>query len=106
MSKALHASSVLKELIQDHLDQECLIGKDPCLEDCNLDSIEVQAIKSTCAILEDVLNSYNDGDLGKYILDAISAMFLKLGASPIPTSYIINLILELIIFVIWSSLLK
>lgn len=81
-SKALHASSVLKELIQDYVDQEGLIDKDSHLEDCNLENIEVQAIKSTCAIFEDVLNGYN-GDLGKYILDVISALFLKLGMSPI-----------------------
>lgn len=79
-SKALHASSVLKELIQDYVDQEGLIDKDSHLEDCNLENIEVQAIKSTCAIFEDVLNGYN-GDLGKYILDVISALFLKLGTN-------------------------
>lgn len=85
VSKALHASSVVKELIQDYVDQECLIAlidKDSHLEDCNLENIEVQAIKSTCAIFEDVLDSC-DGDLGKYILDVISALFLKLGMSPI-----------------------
>ena len=85
MSKAVHASSVVKELIQDYVDQECLIAlidKDLHLEDCNLENIEVQAIKSTCAICEDVLNSC-DGDLGKYILDVISALFLKLGTSSI-----------------------
>lgn len=89
-SKALHASGILKELIQDHVDQECLIGKDPCLDDCNLESIEVQAIKSTCGVFEDVLNSY-DGDLGKYIIDVISDLFLKLGSFPVFTSYFINL---------------
>ncbi|KAL0555029.1 hypothetical protein IC582_008960 [Cucumis melo] len=85
VSKALHASSVVKELIQDYVDQECLIAlidKDSHLEDCNLENIEVQAIKSTCAIFEDVLDSC-DGDLGKYILDVISALFLKLGTTSI-----------------------
>ncbi|XP_023521029.1 RRP12-like protein [Cucurbita pepo subsp. pepo] len=91
-SKALHASGILKELIQDHVDQECLIGKDPCLDDCNLESIEVQAIKSTCGVFEDVLNSY-DGDLGKYIIDVISDLFLKLGTTSF--TYMKHILLKL-----------
>ncbi|KAK9290882.1 hypothetical protein L1049_009061 [Liquidambar formosana] len=78
-SAASQASSVLKELINLHMDRRNFsTDGNQQFEDEVKGSMEAIAIKSTCAVIEKVLGTC-DGIPNEHILAVISILFLKLG---------------------------
>ncbi|XP_059646290.1 uncharacterized protein LOC132291822 [Cornus florida] len=78
-STASHASIILKELINCHIDRRgCLIVEDQPV-DCEVNSsMESSALKSICGIFDHMLST-RGGIPNEYILAVVSVLFLKLG---------------------------
>ncbi|XP_060668704.1 uncharacterized protein LOC107431734 isoform X2 [Ziziphus jujuba] len=72
-STAAHASVILKQLINDHVDQASLV-----IDDGGQEKVEASEVKSICSIFENCLSTC-DGNPNEHILAVISALFLKLG---------------------------
>lgn len=77
---ASQASSILKELINRHVDEKTLLidGQLSDGEDEGARRFEARAIKAVCAALENVLEGYK-GIPPEHFLEIISALFLRLG---------------------------
>lgn len=75
---ASQASLIIKEMINHFMDQKVLfLDEHQSFEDVSQESEEADMIKSTCAIFENILSSYN-GIPNEHLLEVISALFLKL----------------------------
>ncbi|KAJ9184815.1 hypothetical protein P3X46_004503 [Hevea brasiliensis] len=75
---ASQASCIIKEIIKHFMDQKkLLLDESQSFEDVSQESEEADMIKSTCAIFENTLSSY-DGIPNEHLLEVISALFLKL----------------------------
>ncbi|KAF2307960.1 hypothetical protein GH714_033822 [Hevea brasiliensis] len=75
---ASQASCIIKEIINHFMDQKkLLLDESQSFEDVSQESEEADMIKSTCAIFENTLSSY-DGFPNEHLLEVISALFLKL----------------------------
>ncbi|XP_057982084.1 uncharacterized protein LOC131167333 isoform X2 [Malania oleifera] len=74
-STASRASSILKELINNHVDRRS-VNESQLPEEKG--SLELSAIISICAAFENVLNS-SSGIPNEHILGVISVLFIKLG---------------------------
>ncbi|CAL5420826.1 unnamed protein product [Camellia sinensis] len=77
-STASQASNTLKELINFHIRSNCLTIDNESVDDEVKHSMESSAVKSTCAIFENVLSSCG-GVPNEQSLAVISALFCKLG---------------------------
>lgn len=77
-STASQASNTLKELINFHIRCNCLTIDNESVDDEVKHSMESSAVKSTCAIFENVLSSCG-GVPNEQSLAVISALFRKLG---------------------------
>ncbi|KAL7169027.1 hypothetical protein ACSBR2_034119 [Camellia fascicularis] len=77
-STASQASNTLKELINFHIRRNCLTIDNESVDDEVKHSMESSAVKSTCAIFENVLSSCG-GVPNEQSLAVISALFCKLG---------------------------
>lgn len=77
---ASRASSILRDLINHHVDEKTLSidGQLSEGEDENTWKIEARAVKTICAALENVLESC-EGTPTEHFLEIISTLFLKLG---------------------------
>lgn len=76
---ASQASDIMKELINHYIDpKEVVINESQSLDDSSQESEEANVIKSTCAVLENILNSC-DGIPNEHLLGVISVLFKKLG---------------------------
>jgi hypothetical protein len=76
---ASQASDIMKELINHYIDpKEVVINESQSLDDSSQESEEANMIKSTCAVLENILNSC-DGIPNEHLLGVISVLFKKLG---------------------------
>ncbi|GAV57862.1 NUC173 domain-containing protein [Cephalotus follicularis] len=73
-SSALQASVILKELVNHHV----LMDENQLLQDKTQESEEACAMKSTCAIFENILDS-SCGMPNEHVLTVISVLFHKLG---------------------------
>ncbi|KAL3585314.1 hypothetical protein D5086_012181 [Populus alba] len=90
---ASQASDIMKELIHHYIDpKEVVINESQSLDDSSQESEEANMIKSTCAVLENILNSY-DGIPNEHLLGVISVLFKKLG--DISHIFMKNIILKL-----------
>uniref|UniRef100_A0A6M2EYR9 Uncharacterized protein n=1 Tax=Populus davidiana TaxID=266767 RepID=A0A6M2EYR9_9ROSI len=90
---ASQASDIMKELINHYIDpKEVVINESQSLDDSSQESEEANMIKSTCAVLENILNSY-DGIPNEHLLGVISVLFKKLG--DISHIFMKNIILKL-----------
>ena len=76
---ASQASSILNDVLKHHVGPLSLkMGTDQTFRDCSQESVEANAIKSTCAIFEDALSATN-GIPNEHVMSAISVLFLELG---------------------------
>lgn len=78
-SSASHASGILKELINQFVDQKSLlVGESEPSEDEGQETTKATALVSVCTIFEDALSTCK-GVPNEHLLGIISALFLKLG---------------------------
>lgn len=78
-STASQASDTMKVLINLYLEPKKVeMNANQSFEAVNQQSEEADVIKSACAILENILNSY-DGIPNEHLLGVISVLFQKLG---------------------------
>lgn len=90
---ASQASDIMKELINHYIDpKEVVINESQSLDDSSQESEEANMIKSTCAVLENILNSC-DGIPNEHLLGVISVLFKKLG--DISHIFMKNIVLKL-----------
>lgn len=90
---ASQASDIMKELINHYIDpKEVEINESQSLDDSSQESEEANMIKSTCAVLENILNSC-DGIPNEHLLGVISVLFKKLG--DISHIFMKNIVLKL-----------
>lgn len=90
---ASQASDIMKELINHYIDpKEVEINESQSLDDSSQESEEANMIKSTCAVLENILNSC-DGIPNEHLLGVISVLFKKLG--DISHIFMTNIVLKL-----------
>lgn len=90
---ASQASDIMKELINHYIDpKEVVINESQSLDDSSQESEEANMIKSTCAVLENILNSC-DGIPNEHLLGVISVLFKKLG--DISHIFMTNIVLKL-----------
>lgn len=90
---ASQASDIMKELINHYIDpKEVVINESQSLDDSSQESEEANMIKSTCAVLENILNSC-DGIPNEHLLGVISVLFKKLG--DVSHIFMKNIILKL-----------
>lgn len=76
---ASQASSILNDFLKHHVGPLSLkMGTDQTFCDSSQESVEANAIKSTCAIFEDALSA-TDGIPNEHVLSVISVLFLELG---------------------------
>lgn len=76
---ASQASDIMKELINLYIDpKEIVINESQSLDDASQESEEANMVKSTCAVLENILNSCV-GIPNEHLLGVISVLFNKLG---------------------------
>lgn len=90
---ASQASDIMKELINHYIDpKEVVINESQSLDDSSQESEEANMIKSTCAVLENILNSC-DGIPNEHLLGVLSVLFKKLG--DISHIFMKNIVLKL-----------
>ncbi|KAJ6380919.1 hypothetical protein OIU77_029754 [Salix suchowensis] len=90
---ASQASDIMKELINLYIDpKEIVINESQSLDDASQESEEANMVKSTCAVLENILNSCV-GIPNEHLLGVISVLFNKLG--DISHLFMKNIILKL-----------
>ncbi|CAK7342600.1 unnamed protein product [Dovyalis caffra] len=76
---ASQASDIMKELINNYIDpKEIVMNEGQSLDDASQESEEANMIKSTCAILENILNSCDEIP-NEHLLGVITVLFQKLG---------------------------
>lgn len=74
----LTASTILRDLIKQHIDQNTFRVDDSLIQHGTRESFEISAMKATCATFESALGT-SDEDPNPHLLSVISALFLLLG---------------------------
>ncbi|XP_027365782.1 RRP12-like protein [Abrus precatorius] len=76
---ASQTSRILSDVLKHHVgSQSLLIGTDQISHDSIQESVEGNAIKSTCAVFENALSA-TDGIPNEHVLSVISVLFLEFG---------------------------
>ena len=76
---ASQASNILIDVLTHHLGPQCLSSSaDQTFDNSSQESVEGNAINSTCAVFENALSAA-DGIPNEQVLSVISVLFLELG---------------------------